>query len=173
MSYKIMCVGNVGNIILIRMYLFYFNSIRSLEDSGRLYASCIAYATIMWVTIILCIQYSLKGLLTYTAWMYEPRGKMSLRTKLWLVSDIFSSNKSIDFPQPPLHCNWTATMYSMSSIFSLIFLNVRWLNLDDMLNSNCHLPACWQVGCDKMVYKIPSDVYIKNIFNTKVLPFQM
>ena len=34
--------------------------------------------------MILLLRYSLKLLLTYTTWMYETRGHLSLNTKIWL-----------------------------------------------------------------------------------------
>ena len=61
-------------------------SISSLDLPGRTYASCLVYSVVLWFTLILVFKYSLKALLTYTSWMHEPRGKISLKTKLWLVS---------------------------------------------------------------------------------------
>ncbi len=68
------------------MWLVYICSINSLEESTRTYSSCVLAATLLWSTKVLVLRYSLKGLLTYHAWMFEPRGKMSVQTKIWLVS---------------------------------------------------------------------------------------
>ena len=36
--------------------------------------------------VVTTLKYSLKALLYYHGWMYEPRGKMSLITRAWIVS---------------------------------------------------------------------------------------
>ncbi|XP_078494442.1 carnitine O-palmitoyltransferase 1, liver isoform isoform X2 [Ciona intestinalis] len=41
--------------------------------------------TLLWLLAVLVIRYLLKLLLCYQGWMFEPRGKMSLKTKLWAV----------------------------------------------------------------------------------------
>ncbi|XP_041352495.1 carnitine O-palmitoyltransferase 1, liver isoform-like isoform X2 [Gigantopelta aegis] len=46
--------------------------------------SCALFAIIMWLIAILLIKYSLKALLTYHGWIYEVRGPISIKTKLWL-----------------------------------------------------------------------------------------
>ncbi|GFN93579.1 carnitine o-palmitoyltransferase 1, liver isoform [Plakobranchus ocellatus] len=50
-----------------------------------LYLSTVIFATIVWVLKWLILKYNLKLLLTYHNWMYEVRGKMSLKTKLWFM----------------------------------------------------------------------------------------
>jgi len=49
------------------------------------YISWVLVSTGVWLTGILAIRYTLKALLSYHAWMYEPRHSISLLTKLWLV----------------------------------------------------------------------------------------
>lgn len=64
------------------MYYLYRTSIK-----WQLFGSAVV-ATMMWLTVIYSIRYSLKLLLMYKGWMYEARGKgarMSVQTKLWLL----------------------------------------------------------------------------------------
>ncbi|KAL3883613.1 hypothetical protein ACJMK2_029858 [Sinanodonta woodiana] len=56
-----------------------------LSDHLATYASCIIFSTILWFSIILLLKYTLKLLLTYHGWMFDGRGKISLKTKLWIV----------------------------------------------------------------------------------------
>jgi carnitine O-palmitoyltransferase 1 len=51
-----------------------------------LYLSCVISATILWMAMIYLMKYFIMKLLQYHGWMYDPRGKMSLRTKIWIVS---------------------------------------------------------------------------------------
>jgi hypothetical protein len=50
------------------------------------YISCVLYASYIWLAKIIIIKWSLRVLLRYHKWMYEVRGPMSLKTKLWVVS---------------------------------------------------------------------------------------
>ena len=59
--------------------------VRTFEGSREVLSTTI-FASVAFLSFILSLRYLLKALLTYTAWMFEPRGKMSLRTKIWLVS---------------------------------------------------------------------------------------
>ena len=49
-------------------------------------AALAIFCCFSWLGVVLVLRYSLKLLLCYHGWMYEPRGKMSLVTRLWLVS---------------------------------------------------------------------------------------
>lgn len=49
------------------------------------YGSCIVFATLVWLAKAFIWKYTLRLLLNYHSWMYESRGPMSLKTKLWLV----------------------------------------------------------------------------------------
>lgn len=49
------------------------------------YGSCILFATLIWLAKAFTWKYFLRLLLNYHNWMYESRGPMSLKTKLWLV----------------------------------------------------------------------------------------
>uniref|UniRef100_H2YB05 Uncharacterized protein n=1 Tax=Ciona savignyi TaxID=51511 RepID=H2YB05_CIOSA len=42
-------------------------------------------STLLWLMAVLVIRYSLKMLLCYQGWMFEPRGRMSIKTKLWAL----------------------------------------------------------------------------------------
>ncbi len=58
---------------------------RNIESNKPLWSTTI-FASVTFISFILSLRYILKALLNYTAWMFEPRGKMSLKTKVWLVS---------------------------------------------------------------------------------------
>ena len=49
------------------------------------YISCVLYASYIWLAKIIIIKWSLRVLLRYHKWMYEVRGPMSLKTKLWVM----------------------------------------------------------------------------------------
>ena len=69
------------------MFVFYvFFRISSLVDPYNLYASWVLFSTAVWIGGILLMRYILRVLLMYTGWMYEPRNRMSLATKIWIVS---------------------------------------------------------------------------------------
>ncbi|XP_030646787.1 carnitine O-palmitoyltransferase 1, muscle isoform [Chanos chanos] len=46
--------------------------------------SAILFATGVWLSLIVLLRYTLKALLSYHGWIFEPHGKMSLTNKLWL-----------------------------------------------------------------------------------------
>ncbi|XP_064627097.1 carnitine O-palmitoyltransferase 1, liver isoform-like isoform X2 [Lineus longissimus] len=49
-----------------------------------LYLSCIISATILWMAMIYLMKWFIMKLLQYHGWMYDPRGKMTIKTKIWL-----------------------------------------------------------------------------------------
>lgn len=71
---------------LYSLYVFVFSSIRSLYEPQNTYASCLVFSTLVWLAGIFFLRTALKLLLTYKGWMFEPRGKTSLQTKIWAVS---------------------------------------------------------------------------------------
>ena len=68
------------------LFLLYFRGYFSPPTST--YVSTIIFSTLLWLAIIYLLRYMLKILLSYRKFMYEPRGKMSVLTKLWTVSRI-------------------------------------------------------------------------------------
>ena len=50
----------------------------------------LAASLIIWICGVLLLRYSLKLLLSYHGFMFEPHGKVSLITKIWVVSVIYS-----------------------------------------------------------------------------------
>ncbi|ELT88002.1 hypothetical protein CAPTEDRAFT_178036 [Capitella teleta] len=62
------------------------------------YIGCLIYSVVLWFTFILLFKYTLKALLTYTGWMHEPRGKVSIITKAWLLLV-----KLLEGPKPRLY----------------------------------------------------------------------
>lgn len=70
--------------------------VKNLDVSMSRYAAVFVFSLLLWITVILFLKYSLKALLCYTAWMYEPRGRMSLRTKIWLgLTKLFGSRRPL------------------------------------------------------------------------------
>jgi hypothetical protein len=57
--------------------------INVLSHMVGLYLSTILVGTIAWIGKCLVLKYLLKLLLTYHQWIYEVRGKTTLKTKLW------------------------------------------------------------------------------------------
>ncbi len=70
---------------LYRGVVIYF-SVRALTSEWPDYLVVLLFGTLLWLAGILLLRYILKGLLYYHGWMYEGRGKISLRTKAWVVS---------------------------------------------------------------------------------------
>ncbi|XP_012935595.1 carnitine O-palmitoyltransferase 1, liver isoform [Aplysia californica] len=71
-----------GSISLIHSTM---PGLQSASYSVGLYCSTIVFGTVLWIVKFLLLKYMLKLLLTYHNWMYEVRGKMSLKTKLWFM----------------------------------------------------------------------------------------
>ncbi|KAM9854109.1 carnitine O-palmitoyltransferase 1, muscle isoform [Aulostomus maculatus] len=55
-----------------------------LSMQARAVLSSILFATGLWLFLIYLLRYTLKALLSYHGWIFEPHGKMSTPTKLWL-----------------------------------------------------------------------------------------
>jgi len=45
----------------------------------------IAFASGAWLTIVISRKYLLQSLFAYQGWMYELRGKTSIKTAIWSV----------------------------------------------------------------------------------------
>lgn len=56
------------------------------KEPWDMFFSWILVSSLVWLAGIFAIRYTLKALLSYHGWMYETRSKMSLLTKLWLVT---------------------------------------------------------------------------------------
>uniref|UniRef100_H3AEI2 Carnitine O-palmitoyltransferase 1, muscle isoform n=1 Tax=Latimeria chalumnae TaxID=7897 RepID=H3AEI2_LATCH len=50
---------------------------------SRTLLSATLFATGVWVTGILAVRYSLRALLCYHGWMFEPHGSTRIRTRIW------------------------------------------------------------------------------------------
>ncbi|XP_077866738.1 carnitine O-palmitoyltransferase 1, liver isoform [Saccoglossus kowalevskii] len=53
------------------------------DQPADTYVAAVIFSTIAWLSVIFFLRCSLKMLLYYHAWIHEPRGKMTLKTKLW------------------------------------------------------------------------------------------
>ncbi|KAI5623826.1 carnitine O-palmitoyltransferase 1, muscle isoform, partial [Silurus asotus] len=79
------------------------NSIKKvLPASDRLTAqtqtvlSAILFATGLWFSLIMLLRYTLKLLLSYHGWIFEPHGKLSMSTKLWIsLLKLFSGRRPL------------------------------------------------------------------------------
>ena len=52
-------------------------------------AGCAIFSAGVWLTSLLARQLTLQRLFSYHGWMYEERNNVTLRTKLWMVSNQF------------------------------------------------------------------------------------
>ncbi|XP_006893297.1 PREDICTED: carnitine O-palmitoyltransferase 1, liver isoform [Elephantulus edwardii] len=56
--------------------------------------SGVLFGTGLWVALIITMRYSLKVLLSYHGWMFDPHGKMSRTTRIWMgMVKVFSGRK--------------------------------------------------------------------------------
>ena len=58
------------------------------RDKSELVA-CSLFASGLWLTIVAARRYSLQALFSYHGWMYEERGKTTIKTKMWTVKKRF------------------------------------------------------------------------------------
>uniref|UniRef100_A0A4W4ER82 Carnitine O-palmitoyltransferase 1, muscle isoform n=1 Tax=Electrophorus electricus TaxID=8005 RepID=A0A4W4ER82_ELEEL len=58
--------------------------------------SAILFATGLWWSLILLLRFTLKVLLSYHGWIFEPHGKMSSSTRLWMsLVKMFSGRRPL------------------------------------------------------------------------------
>uniref|UniRef100_A0A6Q2YFM9 carnitine O-palmitoyltransferase n=1 Tax=Esox lucius TaxID=8010 RepID=A0A6Q2YFM9_ESOLU len=58
--------------------------------------SAVLFSTMLWLSLIFTMRMCLKQLLSYHRWMFEPRGKMTNTTKVWLtLVRIFSGRQPL------------------------------------------------------------------------------
>ncbi|KAJ7330187.1 carnitine choline acetyltransferase [Desmophyllum pertusum] len=79
---------------------------QNLDPKTVIAVAVLVCATILWMLIGHIHQFILRQLLCYRAFLYEPRGKLSLKTKFWLVAKnptLYSYEKSLPYlPVPDL-----------------------------------------------------------------------
>ncbi|XP_038242777.2 carnitine O-palmitoyltransferase 1, muscle isoform [Dermochelys coriacea] len=73
---------SMGLICHIKRYL---PSCRYLSFQHRTLLSAVLFSTGVWLSGILLCRQSLKLLLSYHGWMFEPHGKMSRSTRVWVA----------------------------------------------------------------------------------------
>uniref|UniRef100_A0A8C3KFP6 Carnitine O-palmitoyltransferase 1, muscle isoform n=1 Tax=Calidris pygmaea TaxID=425635 RepID=A0A8C3KFP6_9CHAR len=56
-----------------------------LSPESRTVVSAVIFSTGVWLSAVLLFRQTLKLLLSYHGWMFEPHGKMSRRTKIWVA----------------------------------------------------------------------------------------
>ncbi|XP_034032565.1 carnitine O-palmitoyltransferase 1, muscle isoform [Thalassophryne amazonica] len=67
-----------------------------MSTQVRAVLSAILFATGLWLFLIYLLRYTLKTLLSYHGWIFEPHGKMSSSTKVWLsLVKMFSGRRPL------------------------------------------------------------------------------
>nr|AFO11021.1 muscle carnitine palmitoyltransferase 1 [Tachysurus fulvidraco] len=67
-----------------------------LTSQAQTVLSAIVFATGLWFSLIMLLRYILKVLLSYHGWIFEPHGKMSMTTKLWIsLLKMFSGHRPL------------------------------------------------------------------------------
>ncbi|GAA6092011.1 carnitine O-palmitoyltransferase 1, muscle isoform [Tachysurus ichikawai] len=67
-----------------------------LTAQAQTVLSAIVFATGLWFFLIMLLRYILKVLLSYHGWIFEPHGKMSMTTKLWIsMLKMFSGHRPL------------------------------------------------------------------------------
>ncbi|XP_072858465.2 carnitine O-palmitoyltransferase 1, muscle isoform isoform X1 [Pogona vitticeps] len=74
---------SMGMIFRVRRHLP--SSCSSLSLHSRTLLSAAVFSTGVWISGILLCRQTLKMLLSYHGWMFEPHGKMSRSTKIWVA----------------------------------------------------------------------------------------
>lgn len=59
---------------------------RFLSPNGHTVLSAALFGTGVWLGTVLLFRRALRLLLTYHGWMFEPHGRLSRRTRIWMVS---------------------------------------------------------------------------------------
>uniref|UniRef100_A0A8B9K376 Carnitine O-palmitoyltransferase 1, muscle isoform n=1 Tax=Astyanax mexicanus TaxID=7994 RepID=A0A8B9K376_ASTMX len=78
-------MGMIDSIKKLFFYIFYILCSEYLTVQSQMVLSAILFATGLWLSLILLMRYTLKSLLSYHGWIFEPHGKMSTSTRLWMV----------------------------------------------------------------------------------------
>lgn len=59
---------------------------QSMSSQCQVLVSAVLFSTMLWLLLIFTMRLVLKQLLSYHRWIFEPHGKMSTTTKVWVVS---------------------------------------------------------------------------------------
>lgn len=59
-----------------------------MSTQCQVLVSAVLFSTMLWLLLIFTMRLVLKQLLSYHRWMFEPHGKMSTTTKVWVVSPV-------------------------------------------------------------------------------------
>ncbi|OPJ79367.1 carnitine O-palmitoyltransferase 1, muscle isoform [Patagioenas fasciata monilis] len=96
---------------------------RLLGTEGRTVVSTVLFSTGVWLSAVLLFRQTLKLLLCYHGWMFEPHGKMSRTTKIWVaLMKVLSIRKPLLYsfqtslpklPVPPVHATITRYLESV------------------------------------------------------------
>ncbi|XP_075890507.1 carnitine O-palmitoyltransferase 1, liver isoform-like isoform X2 [Nelusetta ayraudi] len=69
---------------------------QSMSTQCQVLVSAVLFSTMLWLLLIFTMRMVLKQLLSYHRWMFEPHGKMSTTTKVWVaLVRIFSGRKPL------------------------------------------------------------------------------
>lgn len=61
-----------------------------MSTQCKVLLSAVIFSTMLWLLLIFTMRLCLKQLLSYHRWMFEPNGKMSTTTKVWVVSVVLN-----------------------------------------------------------------------------------
>ncbi|NXE56247.1 CPT1B palmitoyltransferase, partial [Casuarius casuarius] len=96
---------------------------RFLSFQGQTVVSAALFSTGVWLAAVLLCRHSLKLLLSYHGWMFEPHGKMSRGTKIWAaLVKVLSGRKPLLYsfqtslprlPVPPVEATVTRYLESV------------------------------------------------------------
>ncbi|XP_019406606.1 PREDICTED: AP-2 complex subunit alpha-1-like isoform X2 [Crocodylus porosus] len=99
-----------------------------LSEPTQAVLCALAFATVLWLALILTMRSILKLLLSYHGWMYEAHGKMSHTTKVWLaLVKIFAGRKPMLYsyqaclprlPVPTIHDTMQRYLESVRPLLS-------------------------------------------------------
>ncbi|XP_059584185.1 carnitine O-palmitoyltransferase 1, brain isoform isoform X2 [Alligator mississippiensis] len=99
-----------------------------LSEPTQAALCALAFATVLWLALILTMRSILKLLLSYHGWMYEAHGKMSHTTKVWLaLVKIFAGRKPMLYsyqaclprlPVPTIHDTMQRYLESVRPLLS-------------------------------------------------------
>lgn len=100
----------------------------NLDPKTVIAVAVLVCATLLWMLIGHIQQFTLRKLLSYRAFLYEPRGKLSLKTKIWLAfvkvlggknPTLYSYEKSLPFlPVPDLDATTKRYLESVRPVLS-------------------------------------------------------
>lgn len=98
-----------------------------ITEEGQRIAGGVLVGTGLWIAVIFVMRNVLKGLLSWHGWMFGRHGSLSLKTKVWLVSESIS----------------TAQLKVLLVSFKIRWMEHYYFNLFDLI---CFSILFWKFG---------------------------